>query len=717
MIPTLRRCFHILPGLAVVIALSACTSVPVPQITTPDTAGGKIAVKLITAREGPYAISAQRLAQAGFDTASPGEWQLSHRSQARPFWVEGEGQDRTLHFYAAPETSQYSSEGVYWLSAQGASEAAAPAPSSDETGTGSRPWLDLPDGAYLAVSRWEQNELYNPDAPAGDRWFWQSYTAPQTASYEAGLDGLVPGEGRIRAAIWASTAAPVDPDHHLRLHVNGQVVIDLSWDGAGRREIEGSLPAGLLQEGSNHIEIDAPGDTGVPADIVLLDWIEIEYPRLFTPVEDRLEFTGTGSPLALDAFSGPVRIYDITEPNRPALVDPGGKTFAGEVGRRYLVVGPQGYRSPLRVEPAVLTPDLRAAGAGGDYVAIGPQDLLEPLHPLFDLRRRQGLHTVAVPSLAIFDQFGAGYPEPEAIHNFLRFAAATWQPAPRFVLLAGDATYDPKGYLDPAGGNRLPTFFIETGYGGETASDVAFAQLDDDLLPDIAIGRLPARTPAQVTTWVAKTLAFEQAADNGSGNGWRQRVLAVADGQDPAFQDDAQRFLDALPAAYERELLAPPPGQDGAGRQLIERVQQGGLLVAYFGHGSLNMWGKDRLFTIEDVEQLSNGERTPLVVNVTCLTGLFTHPQAPSLAEALLWKENGGAVVVLAPTSLTLPADQSFLSQPLAEALFAAETPTVGEALLQARRQTPAAPGAQEVMQTFLLFGDPALRLLDLRTE
>jgi hypothetical protein len=37
---------------------------------------------------------------------------------------------------------------------------------------------------------------------------------------------------------------------------------------------------------------------------------------------------------------------------------------------------------------------------------------------------------------------------------------------------------------------------------------------------------------------------------------------------------------------------------------------------------------------------------------------------------------------------------------------------TLGEALLKARRQVPVTNlGSQDVMETFLLFGDPALRL------
>ena len=109
---------------------------------------------------------------------------------------------------------------------------------------------------------------------------------------------------------------------------------------------------------------------------------------------------------------------------------------------------------------------------------------------------------------------------------------------------------------------------------------------------------------------------------------------------------------------------------------------------------------------------LDNGDRLPIVVTMTCLTGLFTHPEVNSLAEALLWQPQGGAVAVLAPTSLTLASDQSQLRSALAEALVDRRHGTLGSAVLAAWQAVPLdSPGTRDVVATFLLFGDPALRL------
>jgi hypothetical protein len=277
------------------------------------------------------------------------------------------------------------------------------------------------------------------------------------------------------------------------------------------------------------------------------------------------------------------------------------------------------------------------------------------------------------------------------------------------VLLVGDASYDPHGYISTPEANRLPTFFVETGFGGETASDVVFAQPEPGAAPQIAVGRVPARQPEQVKNFVDKVLNYEQ---TNAPADWQSRVLAVADGQDPAFKEDAQSFLDQLPQGEKKELYSPEAGVKDAARQVQSYFSEGYLLIAYFGHGSVNLWGKDQLYSTSEIQSLTHQEALPIVLSFTCLNGLFTHPKVESMAEALLFQPEGGAVSVLAPSSLTLPVDQSFLENSLVSSLVKRPALTLGEAFLSAQQLIPLdSPGARDVLETFLLFGDPALHI------
>jgi hypothetical protein len=359
----------------------------------------------------------------------------------------------------------------------------------------------------------------------------------------------------------------------------------------------------------------------------------------------------------------------------------------------------------------VIDPDLRSPVSGADYLVIGTPELTSAMQPLIEHRESQGYQVAVIPVNAIYDQFGDGLPVPEAINNFINYAANSWQPAPRYLVLVGDASYDPQNYLGIPQANQLPPYLITTEFGGETSSDTGFAQLNADPWPDIATGIIPARTSDQVADYVEKVLRYEETLPPVTTP---MRLLAIADGQDASFQSDAREFMDQFPGdRFHTELFAPPAGTAEAQQQIIDLFNKEFSMIAYFGHGSIDMWGKDKLFTSQAVSQLSAQKIYPLVLNFTCLTGLYTHPKVDSLTETFLWQPDGGAVAVLAPSSLTLPYDQGFLSRALAQQIINNPTSTIGELHLNARRQTPVEnSGGLDVMRTFMLFGDPAIRLM-----
>jgi hypothetical protein len=653
-------------------------------------------VKLLVADEGIVAVTPAAIGWDGIDLKTV---QVKHDGTTLAVWIA----DGTLHFYAPISPTRYMSETVFWLErgdGPGASISEQPiAPRGDQ---------QLIDH-YTATLHLEENHIYSPQVNDGDHWFWAQLPAPITKTIPFTVTALTGGPAQVTVEVWSNTEAPGTTDHLYRILLNDRTLGEFGWDGQGPHTIQAEVPAGTLREGANTLTLVLPGVKGVTADITFLNRIELRYPRAFVAQADRLMFDSPGGSQQLSGFSGSVEIFDVTQPDRitrtPLNAD---AIFTGVTGHRYWAVGPQGYQSG-RAEAAQLMPDLRDAKNAAAYLAIGPIDLLEPLQPLLAWRAGQGLATMAVPVQAIYDQFGEGRVDPEAIRSFLRYAVQQWAVKPQYVLLVGDASYDTLGYTNPRQANSVPTFLVQTAYGGETASDVGLAQLDDDEKPDVALGRIPARDAEQVRTFVAKTIAYEKSAPTGE---WRSRVLAVADGQDASFRDEAQHFLDQF-TGFQTSLVNPPAGATQAAGEIVSDLNAGNVVVGYFGHGSVTQWGKDNLLTVKDAAALQNGERLPVIINMTCLTGLFTHPKVPSLTETLLWKSDGGAVAVLAPTSLTLSSDQSFLSNALVQALLKDRTARLGDVFLQAQREVPEQdPGAHDVLRTFLLFGDPALKLV-----
>ena len=101
-----------------------------------------------------------------------------------------------------------------------------------------------------------------------------------------------------------------------------------------------------------------------------------------------------------------------------------------------------------------------------------------------------------------------------------------------------------------------------------------------------------------------------------------------------------------------------------------------------------------------------------MMILMSCLLGFFGHPERDAMAEELLLAEDGGAVAVFAPSSLTLSSDQGPLNRALLRVLLEDEAPTAGLAILEAKRSVAAeTQGQRDVIETFTLLGDPALQL------
>ncbi len=663
-------------------------------------------VKLAIPQEGIYRIRADELAALGWADAQLQDLELSHRGVAQPFWFEAE----EILFYAGPPDSRYTAESVYLLERTDTKQA-LPAPRREAESASSAESI-VQHHIHL-----EENHNYFPRANGVDNWFWMTLPAPQAVDFEVSIGDGTDGPGQIRLKLFASSdAAAIDPDHHLRVSINGEVVLDEFWDGQGWVELSAEIPASVLIAGENQITIEAPGDTGVAADINQLDWIEIDYPGRAEVRSGQLSFTSLAEAVRLTGFDQPplvVRIADDATPAAWVTVQEGQQGWLIQTSPQshYLAASQESLLRPTSIAAIRAEPDLRAADAQAEYIAIGPDDLLAALEPLLEFRREQGLQVLSIPSQAVFDQFNYGIAEPEAIRRYLQYAYQNWDSPPRFLLLVGDASHDPRGYKWPADLNILPAYNVNTQFGGETVSDVLFAMLDQDENPDLAVGRVPARTSQEVSIFVEKTLAYESSLET-AGNDWRYRILAVADNSEASFEQDAAAFLEGFEAPYATELFAPESGSSDAGQAIAGFLDEGVLFLSYFGHGSLVQWGREGIFTVDQGAKLNN-RRLPVMVNITCLAGLFTHPEVQSLAEIMLLNPEGGSVAALAATSLTTPPDQRRLTDALVEALSEHPQATLGEIVLMAQREISPLPheGVREVLETFLLFGDPALRL------
>jgi hypothetical protein len=155
--------------------------------------------------------------------------------------------------------------------------------------------------------------------------------------------------------------------------------------------------------------------------------------------------------------------------------------------------------------------------------------------------------------------------------------------------------------------------------------------------------------------------------------------------------------------------------------EVLAHINNGTLMVNYSGHSSIQILANHRInyeniFNNSDVATLTNSGMYPLFVSMGCLSGHFVYPESrnyPSLAEALLRAEDKGAAAALMSTGLTTTEGQHILNTALFDALFNQDVRVLGQAVSVAKQTLLANGGSlyEEVNETFLLFGDPAMAL------
>jgi hypothetical protein len=573
----------------------------------------------------------------------------------------------------------------------------------------------------------------NPPVPIiQDHWYWgPRLNAPASADMVFTLppfdDGAV--DETLRVLVAGRTVIPLlDPDHHTRVHLNGTALHDAWWDGMVEHTHEVEVPAGLLAEGANTVTLETVGDTGAPVDIVQPNWLELDYRRLYRADDDSLRFAAPAAGshrMRVAGFGGnEVVVLDVTDPARPvrltgATLEASGGGFdlvledTASATSRFQATGADAVASPAAVI-ADQASDLRAASNGADLVIIAHADFLAALQPLVAHREAQGLRVELVDLEDVYDEFSFGLSSPEAIRDLLAHAYAEWTPpALSAALLVGDGDLD---YLDRFGSNlatSVPTYITDVGEVGETASEAFFARIDgDDLLPDIAVGRLPARSAASVEVMVDKIIAYETSPPAGD---WKERLVLVADDGEPEFEQVSDAVATVRPPGYRpTEIYAAdfPPGTPQ--QAILDAFQDGAALISYVGHGNYDRWGTwsggGSLLSSGDVAGLTNAGKLPLVFTATCLNGFFVYPSAAlALSEALVTRDGGGAVATWSPSALGYPVDHEILFTHFLEALPRGSGFVLGSATLEATVLAMADGIPTELASTFILLGDPLL--------
>ncbi|MFN7973531.1 MAG: C25 family cysteine peptidase [Acidobacteriota bacterium] len=741
--------------------------------------GGPSALKIVLSEPGIYRIGYEDLRKAGLAEPSLPSERLAVSCSGKPVpiavvdggdgrfgagdWIELWGDPRD----ARGSAEAYAIQNAYvlrWSEGE---------PSRMTQGTVKRSAASRGASPFFVQRHMEEDRLLvrfpKRDGPADELWYWAKIGSLDQRPFRASLD-LRDLDAASSQAVelamsfrgWSKAPDRPEPavmDHVVAVSVNGSPAGTAEWMGDDSFLFRAdSATTRLFRPGANELTAEVvkraePGTSESRIDVALVNWIEVAYPRtadLGTVAwEARVR---DDAPAVLSLTSPTAREFSVygSDGSRTRSSDMASSvsdnvvtySFDRPAGAVTLRVVPGGAsRAPARVQ-AFDPSDLKAVQPA-DYIAIAHPTLAAALEPLLALHREEGLAVKLCTIDQVYDAFNDGLEDPRAIRSFLAYAREHYSPAPRFVLLAGDASWDTRNTLaddknyskwtrdinetpdrfarmqgETYGSasainsrNLVPTWSYIS-WAGHSASDNWFACREGDFHPDLAIGRLPVVAPSEVSAIVEKTV---EAATSPTFGHERRDVLFIAD-SDEAYQDITNMLVEPLSRRgfachriYARDGEADLSRHQASIREAIDAKPR---LVHFLGHGGRFIWRtaapdtntSQDLFTLEDLDELRPGSVVPIVLSMTCYSAPFDHPNADSIGEKFLRLAKRGAVTVLGASWRNEPTHE--LSETLLKELLAGST-TIGEAVMRAKRQMT----DQDLVELYNLLGDPAARL------
>ena len=389
---------------------------------------------------------------------------------------------------------------------------------------------------------------------------------------------------------------------------------------------------------------------------------------------------------------------------------------------------------------------ISTVAAAADTLVVCPLPLQHVLGPWIRYRQSQG-HEFQIIS-----------PSGDADAITLQIHQQARQHSIRSLLLVGDTPPVGAAADGPAGlgiATHLVKSEVSVLYGSEAeiATDNPYADLDGDGIPDIAVGRLPVNDARQLSALLQRVISYEKSRRPRSWQG-KVHFIAGVGGfgllADKAIEAATRQLLGGrIPATYHftmtfgswRSPFCPDPRQFH--RHTLARLNEGSLFWVYLGHGSerrldrVVVPGKTyHILDSDDLLHVDCRNGPPIAVFLSCYTASFDGTRQ-CLAEQLLQLPQG-PIAVYGGSRVTMPYAMAVMGESLMRQVFDERRATLGELILQAKRdmvqQQPASRTPQrrlidvmaavisprthdlqdeleEHLSLFNLLGDPLLRI------
>jgi len=368
----------------------------------------------------------------------------------------------------------------------------------------------------------------------------------------------------------------------------------------------------------------------------------------------------------------------------------------------------------------------------------GPFDMVIVTHPVFMESANElasihesldGFSIQIVTPEQIYNEFSSGKQDPTAIRDYMKMLYDKYEDQePRFLLLFGDGSFDPKDRLEN-NTNFIPTFQTQESWITSTSYvvDDYFGYLDDNEgrdaigVLDIGIGRFPVKTTEEANAILDKILRYISKGEPQFGK-WRTKICMIADDEDGNLHmeqaDSLANGVGFIPKVYNQNKIyldAYPQIKTPMGyrypdvtQAINDQMNDGVLIINYVGHGGKSGWAHERILQTSDILKWDNQIKLPVFITATCEFSRFDEPELLSGGEMVLLNPIGGGIALFTTTRLAYSQSNFTLNQRLYASAFVridGEMPYLGDLIRLSK------PPGQLTTRNFVLLGDPALKM------
>jgi len=655
----------------------------------------------------------------------------------------------------------YNLNSVYWLSYQ---ETTNPNRYLDKNGFPSnftRTFYSTPHTLHF-----EKDSLYVRlgYAQNGNRdyWYWGTATAQNRQSTFAFEDLFEDFKDRNLDSNWITLKVQLhgmtnfyncSTDHHADIKITDQLIGSIYWDGQKEatfnKRFYVSTDSIKIYPTGNRLNVFVYGDTcpdtlGLNSDDIRINWYEFEYERFHRVRGTSFNFKSPQNISGANRYwlwqwesdSMKILIPQKSEMiKNPQIINDVDKTvfFVDTVtnSTEYFCIAGESYNLPDSIIRDVPS-DLRNISNGADYIIITHPKFSSIANQLAEFRQNNfpdenitNPRIKVVDIQQIYDEFSFGLLDPFALKSFVKYAFENWtspvSPAPTYIVLVGDMSYDYRQLLSDSRPNFIPSLPYFARDYGQAASDNNIVSISgpNDYVPDLAIGRISIETVEEGNIILQKIINYP--ADNSKA--WKHNVLLLASGL--SYLDQLQlRFNEKTfdlknnyvsPNGYRSSIVlnfpdTTKPEQEqyrGGGPKIREEINKGAALVNYYGHGGGYQW--DLTFLDDDIYALENGSKLPMVLSVTCYTAHFDNQNV--FGEQFNKVEGKGSIGFLGSSGLTYWSSGVSMNNLIFSNIFNQKNFIIGKVVLIAKNQLSPV-GLNELQIALLTYlGDPLLKI------